>query len=61
MTFGMGYKPIFEYCHFLTNFGPLARTPTQNSGAIGQILRYMHEIFLGLPVMVGHGVLAGIS
>ena len=26
---------------------PLARTPTQNSGAIGQILRYMSEIFFG--------------
>ena len=26
---------------------PLARTPTQNGGAIGQILRYMSEIFFG--------------
>ena len=32
--------------HFWALF-PLARTPTQNSGAMGQILRYTSEIFFG--------------
>ena len=31
---------------------PLARNPTQNSGAIGQILRYTSEIFFCLNVIV---------
>ena len=35
-----------QKCPILGPF-PLARTPTQNSGAIGQILRYMSEIFRG--------------
>ena len=49
-NFWIGLKPVCEYYHFLTIFGPffpLARTPTQNSGAISQILRYMPETFFG--------------
>ena len=45
-----GLQAHFLILSFLNQFWalfPLARTPTQNSGAIGQILRYMSEIFFG--------------